>query len=153
MKHALPALCLAASLTAAPAFAIPKFFRSFNTHYANAGIDVSDLASNESCGTCHVNPAGGGRRNAYGRDFDAAGAGEDAFAAIEAKETAESMWYDTCMEITNATLLPKSKSWILGANIPGKPISLNFYMGGYSKYKEVLQEVRSSDYADFSFQA
>ena len=74
-------------------------------------------------------------------------------AAIEAKETAESMWYDTCMEITNATLLPKSKSWILGANIPGKPISLNFYMGGYSKYKEVLQEVRSSDYADFSFQA
>jgi cyclohexanone monooxygenase len=72
-------------------------------------------------------------------------------AAIEAKETAEAMWYDTCTELTNATILPKSKSWILGANIPGKPLSLNFYMGGYSKYKDVLQEVRSADYQQFSF--
>ena len=72
-------------------------------------------------------------------------------AAIEAKETAEAMWYDTCMEFTNATILPKAKSWILGANIPGKPLSLNFYMGGYSKYKEVLQDVRTADYEQFSF--
>lgn len=71
--------------------------------------------------------------------------------AIEAKEASEDMWYDTCMELTNATILPKSKSWILGANIPGKPISLNFYMGGYSKYKDVLQDVRSADYEQFSF--
>ena len=72
-------------------------------------------------------------------------------AAIEAKTTAEDNWYETCMDLTNATILPKSKSWILGANIPGKPLSLNFYMGGYSKYKDVLQDVRSSEYADFSF--
>lgn len=72
-------------------------------------------------------------------------------AAIEAKVVAETGWYDTCMELTKATILPKSKSWILGANIPGKPLSLNFYMGGYSKYKEVLEDVRSSGYEHFVF--
>ena len=71
--------------------------------------------------------------------------------AIEAKEPAEADWYDTCLELTNATILPKSESWILGANIPGKPLSLNFYMGGYSKYKDVLDDVRSSNYDQFIF--
>ncbi|MGD9712242.1 MAG: flavin-containing monooxygenase [Thermomicrobiales bacterium] len=71
--------------------------------------------------------------------------------AIEAKESAVTMWFDTCMDLTRGTLLPKSQSWILGANIPGKPLSLNFYMGGYSKYKGVLQDVRSDGYSQFSF--
>ena len=71
--------------------------------------------------------------------------------AIEAKESAESMWYEICTDLTNATILPKSKSWILGANIPGKPISLNFYMGGYSKYKDVLDNERANGYEHFSF--
>ena len=55
------------------------------------------------------------------------------------------------MELTKATILPKSKSWILGANIPGKPLSLNFYMGGYGRYREILEDVRSKDYDAFSF--
>lgn len=71
--------------------------------------------------------------------------------AIEAKKSAETMWYDACMEFTNATILAKADSWILGANIPGKPLSLNFYMGGYTKYKNVLQDVRSDKYEQFSF--
>ncbi len=74
-------------------------------------------------------------------------------ASIEAKASAEAMWYDVCMELTNATILPKAKSWILGANIPGKPISLNFYMGGYTRYKDVLQDVRSRDFDYFDFQS
>lgn len=72
-------------------------------------------------------------------------------AAIEAKGSAEARWVDTCRELTEATILPKTKSWILGANIPGKPVSLNFYMGGYSKYKDILEDVRSHDYDQFSF--
>ena len=72
-------------------------------------------------------------------------------AAIEAKNSAVTMYVDVCMELTNATILPKSKSWILGANIPGKPLSLNFYMGGYTRYKNVLQDVRSRDYEPFTF--
>ncbi len=73
-------------------------------------------------------------------------------AVIGVTESAEAAWYDTCDEFTNATLLPKVESWILGANIPGKPRSLNFYMGGYSKYKDVLEEVRSNGYKEFDFQ-
>jgi cyclohexanone monooxygenase len=76
--------------------------------------------------------------------------GRDA-AAIEAKQSAENSYVDTCRELTDATILAMADSWILGANIPGKPVSLNFYMGGYSRYKEVLQDVRSRDYETFSF--
>ena len=66
-------------------------------------------------------------------------------------KTSEDMWYRVCLELTEATLLPKVDSWILGSNIPGKPLSLNFYMGGYSKYKDVLQDIRSEEYEHFSF--
>ena len=76
--------------------------------------------------------------------------GRDA-AAIEAKQSAEDGYVDLCMDLTNATILPKTETWILGRNIPGKPLSLNFYMGGYSMYKQVLQDVRSRDYETFSF--
>ena len=72
-------------------------------------------------------------------------------AAIEAKQSAESLYVDTCMELTNATILAKADSWILGANIPGKPLSLNFYMGGVTMYKSVLQDMRSLDYEQFCF--
>lgn len=70
---------------------------------------------------------------------------------IEVEESAVTMWFDTCMDLTNATLLPKSQSWILGQNIPGKPLTLNFYMGGYSRYKDVLEEVRAGGYGEFAF--
>lgn len=71
---------------------------------------------------------------------------------IAAKDKAEEEWHETLTVLTNATILPKAKSWILGHNIPGNPVTLNFYMGGYSKYKDVLQDVRSTSYKDFSFQ-
>lgn len=72
-------------------------------------------------------------------------------SVIEVEESAVNMWFDTCMDLTNATLLPKSQSWILGQNIPGKPVTLNFYMGGYSRYKDVLEEVRAGGYGEFGF--
>ena len=72
-------------------------------------------------------------------------------SVIEVEESAVTMWFDTCMDLTNGTLLPKSQSWILGQNIPGKPLTLNFYMGGYSRYKDVLEEVRAGGYSEFAF--
>lgn len=73
--------------------------------------------------------------------------------AIEAKSSSEAEWFAICDELTDATILPKVKSWILGSNIPGKPRSLNFYMGGYSKYKDVLDGVRSDGYTQFDFRS
>jgi hypothetical protein len=61
------------------------------------------------------------------------------------------MWYQLCLDLTHATLLPRVDSWILGANIPGKPLTLNFYMGGYSKYKDIVQDIRAREYEPFSF--
>jgi cyclohexanone monooxygenase len=72
-------------------------------------------------------------------------------AAIEAKQSAENAYVDLCLELTNATLLPRTQTWILGRNVPGKPLSLNFYMGGYGQYREILRKVRAQGYQQFSF--
>jgi cyclohexanone monooxygenase len=72
-------------------------------------------------------------------------------SVIEAKQSAEDDYVDLCMDLTNATILPKTETWILGRNIPGKPLSLNFYMGGFSRYKQVLRDVRAGGYETFSF--
>ena len=71
---------------------------------------------------------------------------------IELTQDAEDMWYKTCLDLTDATILSKVDSWILGGNIPGKPLSLNFYMGGYSKYRDVIEDVQAKAYQEFSFQ-
>lgn len=70
-------------------------------------------------------------------------------AEIEATPDAESQWTETCREIANATLFPKAESWIFGANIPGKPNAVMFYMAGLASYRGVLDEVKQKDYAGF----
>ena len=68
---------------------------------------------------------------------------------IEATSTAEEEWTQTCREIADATLFPKADSWIFGANIPGKPNAVMFYLGGLGGYRQVLDEVKQKDYAGF----
>lgn len=72
---------------------------------------------------------------------------------IEPTPEAERGWLEVCRELTEATILPRAKSWIFGANIPGKPYTLTFYMGGYVGYKHVLADIRQSNYAQFAFRS
>lgn len=74
-------------------------------------------------------------------------------AAIEPSPEAEQGWLDLCDEIASGTLFPLVDSWINGANVPGKPIAVMFYMAGMGAYMGKLQEAVDSDYADFRQEA
>ena len=71
--------------------------------------------------------------------------------SIEATQAAEDGWGATCRDVANATLFPKAESWIFGANIPGKPNVVMFYMAGLGAYRSVLAEVVQADYRGFEF--
>ncbi len=70
-------------------------------------------------------------------------------AWIDAKEEIETAWTDTCAEIADATLFAKAASWIFGANIPGKPRTVMFYLGGIANYRKILLDEAQADYPGF----
>jgi cation diffusion facilitator CzcD-associated flavoprotein CzcO len=70
-------------------------------------------------------------------------------AWIDAKDEIETAWTDTCAEIADATLFSKAASWIFGANIPGKPRTVMFYLGGIANYRKILLDEAQADYPGF----
>jgi len=59
------------------------------------------------------------------------------------------VWTATCADIAAQTLFSKGDSWIFGANIPGKPNTVMFYMAGLGKYREALGGVVADGYRGF----
>ncbi|RKQ15144.1 flavin-containing monooxygenase [Ureibacillus endophyticus] len=49
-------------------------------------------------------------------------------------------WYDLCLKLSEGSLFGETQSWIFGANIPGKPVSVRFYMGGMGNYNKELEK-------------
>ncbi|MGD9532017.1 MAG: hypothetical protein AB7V44_35195, partial [Pseudonocardia sp.] len=47
------------------------------------------------------------------------------------------------------TLFPETNSWIIGSNVPGKPVTNFFYMAGSGEYMNRMSEAVASDFADF----
>lgn len=68
---------------------------------------------------------------------------------IEPTREAEDHWVATCDEIAYSTLFPQVDSWINGANIPGKPVTVMFYMAGMGAYMEQLELAVDSGYQEF----
>ena len=69
---------------------------------------------------------------------------------IEALPAAEDDWVDHHNEVTATTLLPRTNSWWVGANIPGKPRNLYPYVGGLSTYRAICDKVAACDYDGFA---
>ncbi|WP_375474753.1 flavin-containing monooxygenase [uncultured Jatrophihabitans sp.] len=74
---------------------------------------------------------------------------EQGLEAIEPEHEAEDQWLAMCDEIAYQTLFPETDSWINGANVPGKPKAVMFYMAGMGAYMEHLQAAVDSKYAGF----
>jgi cyclohexanone monooxygenase len=68
---------------------------------------------------------------------------------IEPTLEAESAWVALCDDIAYQTLFPKVDSWINGANVPGKPITVMFFMGGMGAYMEHMEQAIAGGYEDF----
>ncbi|KAL6241605.1 hypothetical protein RBB50_011386 [Rhinocladiella similis] len=68
---------------------------------------------------------------------------------IDALTSAENAWSAETNAITNATLIAKSDSWYMGANIPGKPREALNYMGGMPKYTDIIERCAKDGYNGF----
>ncbi len=73
------------------------------------------------------------------------------FSTMDTTPEAETAWDEQIQQIANGTLYPKTDSWYLGANIPGKPRQFLGHLRG-SQYFDQLTQVAEQGYAGFVFE-
>lgn len=69
---------------------------------------------------------------------------------IETSKQAQEGWVAVCQEGMAGTLFQVTDSWINGSNIPGKPRTSMWYMGGMGAYMQEMNEIKSDNYRGFS---
>ena len=72
--------------------------------------------------------------------------------SIEATESAEAAWVQHVNDFGDLTLFPQTKSWYMGANVPGKPRVFLPYIGGVDAYRTICNEVVSRDFLGFTLE-
>ena len=73
-------------------------------------------------------------------------------ARFEATEQAQADWVRHVGEIAQYTLYPKADSWAMGANIPGKPRVMLFYLAGLEAYGKHCADCAGNDYHGFKME-
>ncbi len=73
-----------------------------------------------------------------------------ALHSIEAQQEAENGWVAHATELAEESLLLKTASWWVGANIPGKPRVVYPYVGGLGSYREKCDAVAEQGYTGFT---
>jgi cyclohexanone monooxygenase len=71
---------------------------------------------------------------------------------IEATPEAVKAWDENCQMLLDATIIAnglEDRPWFLGANIPGKPISVLFYFGGAGAYFDELAKEIAEGFQSF----
>ncbi len=76
---------------------------------------------------------------------------EQGLGAVEATEDAEAAWDREISAIADRTLYPRTNSWYMGANIPGKPRQFLGHLRG-SQYFDRLTEVAEQGWEGFVFE-
>lgn len=69
---------------------------------------------------------------------------------VEAQPAAQSAWMDHVNDVIKGTVLEKSKSWYVGANVEGKPRGILAYAGRFPSYVEACDEKARNNYDGFS---
>lgn len=68
---------------------------------------------------------------------------------IEAEVAAENNWVTLCSEVASQTLFRDVNTWVMGAEIPGKPRAVLLYLGGVARYRAEVQRATQGGYAGF----
>jgi cation diffusion facilitator CzcD-associated flavoprotein CzcO/acetyl esterase/lipase len=71
---------------------------------------------------------------------------------IEPTPTAQAAWVQHVNDYADITLFPRTNSWYMGANVPGKPKVFLPYIGGVDRYRQACDEVVQRQYLGFKFQ-
>lgn len=104
-----------------------------------------------SPGVLYTMPLGGERQTAWIdkciRYLDDAGLG-----SMEPTEAAEASWDHEITAMAERTLYPRTESWYVGANIPGKTRQFLAHLRG-TQYFDRLEEVADNGFEDFQFEA
>ena len=75
---------------------------------------------------------------------------EHDLSAMDATEEAAVMWDQEINALADKTLYPRTNSWYVGANIPGKPRQFLAHIRG-SNFFDRLSEVAERGYQEFVF--
>ncbi len=76
---------------------------------------------------------------------------DNGFERIEATPKAEAEWLRKAQSLTARRLISDVSTWADGSNIPGKPVALVFYAGGFNAYRKLCDEVATKGYEGFEF--
>lgn len=70
---------------------------------------------------------------------------------IDTRQQAEDEWLDGCRKLAAGTLFTEARSWIFGANVPGKRYAgaLTFYFGGMKAYRDILDAEAKDGYPSY----
>ena len=77
---------------------------------------------------------------------------ENDLGAMEATDEAAEIWDNEINALASKTLYPRTNSWYVGANIPGKPRQFLAHIRG-SRFFERLSEIADDGYEGFVFEA
>lgn len=80
---------------------------------------------------------------------DMIGMAEKGDRRIETELQAQEDWVKICQEGMAGTLFEVTDSWINGANVPGKPRTSMWYMGGMKEYMKEMNARKDDDYRGF----
>jgi cyclohexanone monooxygenase len=69
---------------------------------------------------------------------------------IDVVPDAQSKWAQTVKDAIKGTVMVKSKSWYVGANVPGKTQGILAYAGGIANYIAACDEVAENGYKGFN---
>jgi len=77
-------------------------------------------------------------------------AAEKTNGIVDTEVTAQDQWVQICQDGLAGTLFQVTDSWINGANIPGKPRTSMWYMGGMANYMVEMNAIRDNNYRGFT---
>jgi cyclohexanone monooxygenase len=74
---------------------------------------------------------------------------DEGATTVEALQEAEDAWTDHVARVASRTLMVKTESYYMGANVEGKVRMFLPYIGGFGRYRQICNEIAADDHRGF----